>query len=211
MRKFIAITAAVAAFTVAPSAVMAQGVSGEIGFHSSYLDDDLLPLSPDPVVQAGLYIDITDNCSLDAWGNKNLKSGEGDEFDLGGSCRFNLSDETEVEVTANRYFLRGFSDMTALSAGVTHGPVDVTVTQYLWDNNPDATRVTVGYTVEATEKLSLRPSLVYQTGFGERDVAGGGMTATYALTDKLSLVGTVLTPFTGDRNTEASIGLNFTF
>lgn len=212
MKQRTAIVVAVAsALIVAPSAAMAQSVSGEIGIHSAYLDDDLFPLTDEPVVQAGLYLDVSDNCSLDVWGSHGIATKVGGELMAGGSCRFNFSEDTEIEISAYRDFLIGFDDITEMSAKITHGPIDATVTQYFWDNNPDATRFTVGYTIKASDKLTLRPSLVYQTGFGEDDVAGGGMRATYAITDQLSLIGTVLTPFAGDRNTEASIGLNFTF
>jgi hypothetical protein len=199
------------AVVLMPSAAMAQSISGELSLHRQYLDDDLAVYTNEPVVQAGLYLDVSEQCSLDAWGSHGLATSEGAEFDLGASCRFTLSPETEVEVVALRSFLHGVEDITELTVGVTHGALGITVSHYLWDNNPDATRITVGYTVEASEKLSLRPQLVYQTGFGEADVAGGGLTASYKLTDQLSLVGTVLTPFTGERNTEANIGISYTF
>lgn len=194
----------------APAAAKAQSISGEIAIHSQYLDDDLLPLTDEPVIQAGLYLDVGDHCSLDVWGNHGFNTSMGGELDLGGSCRFSSGD-TEIEISANRYILRGTSDITAVSISATHGPFDVTVNQYLWDNNPDATRITAGYSFEPIDKFTLRPSLVYQTGFGERDVFGGGITGTYAISDQLSLIGTVLTPFKGDRSTQAGVGISFKF
>ncbi len=208
--RFIACILGATGFALAPTAVNAQSISGEIGVFNQYLDDDLLPLTDKPVVQAGIYIDVSKNCSLDVWGSHGINTSQGGELDVGGSCRFTAG-ETEVEVSANRLFLRGLSDITALSISATRGPVKVEVEQYLWDNNPDATRVTAGYNIDVTEKFSLRPSLVYQTGFGERDVFGGGASASYAITKNLSIVGTLLTPFSGDRSTQGSVGLNFTF
>lgn len=203
------------ALTYVPSVAMAQSVSGEIGVYSKYLDDDLFPLTDEPVVQAAVFIDVSDNCSLDAWGSHGLATKEGGELDLGASCRFNIDEKTEVEVIAYRDLLRGFDDMTELSVGITHGPLNITVTQFVWDNNPDATRIVAGYTIEATEHLSLRPMVAYETGFGEDDIVAGGLRAEYALTKQFSLVGLALTPIkkgsNDTRGTEASIGIRFSF
>lgn len=208
--RFIAYILGATGFALAPTAVNAQSVSGEIGVFSQYLDDDLLPLTDKPVIQAGVYVEISDKCSLDFWGSHGFSTSMGGEGNAGISCRIKNGD-TEVEVAANRLFLRGLSDITTLSISATRGPVEVKLEQYLWDNNPDATRITAGYNIDVTEKFSLRPSLVYQTGFGERDVFGGGASASYAITKNLSIVGTLLTPFSGDRSTQDSIGLSFTF
>lgn len=207
--------AVIAGFFSAPSAVMAQSVSGEVGIYSSYLDDDLFVYTNEPVIQAGVYLDVTDNCSLDAWGSNGIATKVGGELDLGASCRFSLSEETEVEVVANRILLRGDDDITEISVGVTHGPVDVTVSRYFWDNNPDAFRIVAGYSFEPTEKLSLRPMMTYETGFGEEDILAGGLSAEYALTEQLSVVGLAVTPIKkgseDTRGTEANIGIRFSF
>lgn len=209
--RFIAYILGATGVVLMPTAVSAQSLRGEIGVFNQYLDDDLLPLTDKPVMQAGLYLDVSENCSLDVWGSHGINIRQGGELDVGGSCRFTAG-ETEVEVSAKRLLLRGLSDITELSVSAKHGPIDVTVTQYLWDSNPDATRVTAGYNIDITDKFSLRPSLVYQTGFGEdRDVFGSGASASYAITKNLSIVGTLLTPFSGDRSTQGSVGLNFTF
>lgn len=198
-----------------PSVAIAQSVTGEIGVYSSYLDDDLFVYTEQPVVQAGVYLDVTENCSLDVWGSHGFSTKAGGELDLGGSCRFNIDKKTEVEVVASRVLLHGTDDITELSVGVTHGPIDVTVSRYFWDNNPDATRVVAGYTIEATEQFSLRPMVVFETGFGEDDIFAGGLRVEYALTDNLSLVGLALTPIKkgvdDTRGTQASIGLRFNF
>lgn len=208
--RYLVLIACAGSLALTPTIVSAQSLSGEIGVFNQYLDDDLLPLTDKPVVQAGLYIDVSENCSLDVWGSHGFNTSMGGEGNAGISCRIK-SGEMEVEVAANRLFLRGLSDITALSISATRGPIKVEVEQYLWDNNPDATRITAGYNIDVTEKFSLRPSLVYQTGFGERDVFGGGASASYAITKNLSIVGTLLTPFSGDRTTQGSVGLNFTF
>lgn len=215
MNKRIAIVAIAAAFIAAPSATMAQSVSGEVGIHSNYLDDDLFVYTNEPNVQAAVFYDFSDHCSLDVWGTHGLATSTGSEIDVGASCRISLAKDTEVEVIAYRDFLTGDDDMTEVSVGVTHGPVNVTVTQFIWDNNPDATRVVASYTLEPSEKLSLKPMLAYETGFGEADILAGGLKATYALSDQFSLVGQVLTPIKKDgadeRTTEVSVGIKFTF
>lgn len=199
---------ALAPVILLPAPAFAQ-VSGEVGVYSQYLDDDLLPLTPRPVVQAGVYVEVNNNCSLDVWANKGIDTREGDELDVGASCRFNIGQDTEVEVIAYRDILRGQDDITEMSARVTHGPVDVTVLYFAWDKNPDALRITAGYTVKATDKLSLRPAVVYQSGFGERDILGGGLYATYRLTNEFEVVGKAIVPFKGDRNPQVSVGLKY--
>lgn len=194
---------------IAPVA-MAQSLSGQIAVHSSYIDDDGLVFTDEPVVQAGVSVDISDNCSLDAWGSLGFNTKTGGELDLGGSCRFSSGD-TKIEVSASRYILRGTSDITALAVTVKHGPVDVGIEKYLWENNPDATRINVGYSIEPIDKFTLRPALIYQSGFGEKNVFGAGISASYALNDKLSLKAMVTTPFKGDRSTQASVGISFKF
>lgn len=192
-----------------PAPVFAQ-VSGEVGIYSQYLDDDLLPLTPDPVVQAGVSVDISQHCSADAWVNLGINTRVGRELDLGASCRFDI-DETQIEVVASRYLLQAESDITELSVSATQGSADVTVSYYAWDDHPDAVRVTVGYTIEATDKLLLRPAAVYQTGFGDSDVIGAGLYANYRLTDNLEVVGMALAPIKGDRHPQVSLGLKFSF
>lgn len=207
--KFAAI--AIACCTAAvPAAVQAQPLSGDIGVFNKYLDDDLLPLTNQPVAQANVSLDLGKGFSINSFATHGLSTSRGGEVDLGGSYDFTVG-EFEFNIAADRYFLRKLSDMTAVSASVEYSGVDITVSHYIWNQNPDATRIVAGYTVEASENLSLRPMVTYQTGFGERDVAGGGMSVSYAFTENLALTAKALTPIKGDRDTQASVGLQFSF
>lgn len=200
----------IASFASLTSTASAQ-VSGEVSVQSSYIDGDLLPLTSRPSFQAGIYVDVSSTCSLDAWGSRGFTTSEGSELDIGLSCRYNFGKDTQIEISVYRDFLAGFSDMTEVSAHVTHGNFDIKTTQFMWDNNPDATRTTAGYNFHMNEKLTLRPTLVYQHGFDEADVAAAGLTTILAINDSLSLSASVYTPFAGDRNTEAVVGLTFAF
>jgi hypothetical protein len=183
--------------------VQAQNVSGEFGFSSMYMDGDLFALTKEPVVQAGLYLDV--------WGSHGVATSEGAELNLGASCRFNPTEDVEVEVSGYRDFLIGFDDMTEFSVSVVWGSFAAKVIHFVWDNNPDATRFLAGYTIAWTDKLLIRPNLVYQIGFGERDVFGGGMTVTRTLGKGWAITGTVMTPLAGDRSAQVAVGLNLIF
>jgi hypothetical protein len=208
---------AIAALALAyvPSVAMAQSVSGDIGIHNRYIDEDLFVYTDKPVVQASLSLDVSERCSINAWGSHGISTKAGAELDLGTSCSFSLDEKTSVKVAANRFFLHDSDDMTEVSVGITHGPVDVTVSRYLWDNNPDATRIITSYSIEAGDKLTLGPLVMYETGFGEPDILTGGLSAEYKLTNRLSLVGLAVVPIKknewDERSAQASIGLTFNF
>ena len=168
-----------------------------------------------PTVQGALYLDIDKHCAIDTWLNHGVSSKEGVELDVGASCTFSLTDKTEVEMYAYRDFLYGTSDVTEVSMKITHGAINVSVIQFFWDNNPDATRFEVGYTLKPTEKLSVHPAIVYETGFGEADIIVGTVDIKYAITEKWSIVGSIFTPLykgaRDSRTTQAFVGLSFAF
>lgn len=195
-----------------PLPSFAQTISGEISLRNQYVDRDLFVQNNKPTVQGGVYLDIDDHCSLDAWG---AGGKTGSELDLGASCRFDLSEKTQLEVWAYRDFLQGFDDITETMVKVRHGGFDISVTQYFWDKNPDATRTEIGYTIEPMQKLEVRPAAVYQTGFGESDIVVGALDITYALNDNVSLSASIFSPLhkgAGDsRKSQVSVGINYTF
>ncbi len=186
--------ASVLALSAAPA--FAQEVSVGVDFKSAYVLDDAIVATDGPVVQGWASVNITDNCSLDAWGSKGLDTNTGDEVDLGASCRFDLGSNTELKVVANRYiFFAGTPDMTALEAVVSHGPVDVGVAQYIWDGGlADATRIQVGYNAELAPRLSGRAEVTYETGFGLRDTVVLGADVRYSVTDNVSVFATGYLP-----------------
>lgn len=144
-----------------PGAAHAQAISGDVGLYSRYVDEDLFVFTNEPVVQASAYLDVSDRCSIDAWGSHGIATKVGAELDLGASCRFSLADTTEREVAVARNFLQGTPDLTAVTASIQRGAFDLTVSHYLWDRNPDATRVVAGITLKANEAFNLRPHVVY--------------------------------------------------
>lgn len=172
------------------SPAAAQDISGGVELKTSYtLGDYLYVGGADPVVQAYADVAIGDSgCSANVWGNLSLGEQVGNELDLGASCEFNLAEDTSVSITATRYLLfdQGVPDMTAVTTKVTHGPVDATVGVYLWDNLPDGLAANVGYTAEV-EQFTLRGSIHYATGLGDGDIVFAGLSASYPLTDHLSL------------------------
>ena len=194
-----------------PTTAFAQSLSGEVEIHSQYLDEDGFVYTDEPVIQAGLYLEVAEGFTLEAWGSHGFTTKEGAELDLGVSYTTDVG-EAEVTVSANRYLLQG-PDITALEAKAVYGPVDVIVSYYAWDHNPDAIRVVTGYTFNLSESTEVRPLLVYETGFGEPDIFGAGLSAIYGLTDNLSLVGTVIAPINSGsgRTIQAAAGISFGF
>jgi len=212
--KIIVMFVSLVLASAASFAATALSYNGEAAVLSQYLDDDLFVLTDGPVIQAGIYVEMSKKCSIDLWTNQGLDTRVGAEIDIGVSCRQEIGD-TEVEVSVERYFLGGSDDITGLNVSVTRGQLDLTISRYLWDNNPDATRIILGYSLEADAKLTFRPSLGYETGFGERSIYVFGLGAEYALTEDWFLVGTVLTPISkgpdDERSTEVVVGFMFTF
>lgn len=189
----------------------AQEVSAEVGFFNKYLDEDLYPLTDEPVVQAGLYMEISQNCTLESWVSHGINTNEGAELDLGGSCHLAVSDD--IEVTASIYYdiLKG-PDIVEMSAGITYNNFEVTSTYYSWSYE-DAFRTVASYNLEATERLSIHPLLAFETGFDSPDILGVGIGAEFELRDDVYLITRVMTPLFGgsDRTTQGLVGLNYTF
>ena len=211
MKRTLILAAVVASASTVPA--QAQTVEGEVAIVSQYLDDDMFKLSDGPVVQAGVYYYITDECTLDAWGSKGIENSVGDELDLGFWCAFAASDDVEISFGAYRYIVVDSPDFTDFSAALQIGNFDVTATYFIWDQNPDAFRVYGGYSIELTPALTLRPAATYQTGFGDPDIFAAGGTVSYGINDNLSFEALVLTDVAGgnERGTRGSVGLKYSF
>lgn len=193
----------------------AQKISGEVGLYNKYLDYDVLVLTDEPVVQAALYAQISDECTFMAWGSHGVATRVGGELDVGPMCEFEVADKTKISVYGMRSFLRDFQDSWTVSAGISHGPAALTVERYYWDNNPNGWRMYGSYTLRPTGQLTFQPLLVYETGLGLPDIVAGGANAEYALTPELSLVAMGLAPLhegKGDfRKAQLLVGTRLTF
>lgn len=214
MRRVTLATLSFMAFACLAQTAQAQDVSGDIQAISSYIDDDGFDYSDGPAVQGTLTINLGEHCSIDLWGSKTLSNNLGDELDAGASCRFNLDEKTEIEVAASQYFLAG-ADMTVVEGTVTRGPVDLTVSHYFYhEGNADATRIQVGVSHEI-DKFDLRAYATYETGFDLPDIATAGLSAEYKLTNRFSLTGNAIVPFSresGDpRSAQVTAGIKMTF
>ena len=91
----------------------------------------------------------------------------------------------------------------------------LTVEQYVWDANPDGTRIYTGYTFKPAEALTLHPMMIYETGLGVPDILVAGADASLELGGDLSLYGMALVPAAkakGDeRKARAQVGLRYQF
>ena len=210
---FGAILAWTVFFSITPA--FAQDVSAGADFKSAYVLDDAIVATDDLVIQGWASVNVTDECSLDAWGSKGLGTDVGDEIDLGASCRFDVTNDTKLKVSVNRYLLLGgVPDMTALEAVVSHGPVDIGIAQYIWDGGlPDATRIQVGYNAELATRLSARAEVTYETGFGLRDTLVLGADVRYSVTDNVSVFATGYLPVyeSGANGPKLLGGISFSF
>lgn len=223
MNKFLAVSFGALALAAAGNAAQGQttevnpapAFSGGVDFKSRYVLGDLLVGTAEPVVQGWGSLPLGEHCSLEAWGSHGISTSAGAELDIGGKCHGSLDNQTQVELSVLRYVLHGTDDMTAISATLRRGPLYVSVSQYVWDRNPDATQVEVGYTIAPTERFRLRAVATYETGFGIPNILVGGAEASYSLTSHLSITGSIYTPIyhgAGDtRGTEAIFGLSYSF
>ncbi len=187
---------------------------------SKYIFSDLYVQTDSPTAQMWASVDThiigLDGCSLDLFAAHGLKTKVGREVDVGASCRFDIAKDVNVELSGSRYILGGATDIITLVAKVSHGPVDGSVTQYVVDGNePDATKVEVGYEVEPVKNLSLRGVLAYEHGFGLADIYVGGVEASYAIDNHWSFTVSGYAPIyrsAGDpRSSEVAVGVQFNF
>lgn len=202
------------ALLLTPAASPAQDISGTVGLYSRYLDYDLFVLTSQPVVQAVVYAEVSEACSLMAWGSHGVSTSVGGELDVGGFCGLDIGG-TQVTATALRAFTRGSRDTSIASIRFDRAGFDLTVEQYVWDANPDGTRVYTGYTFNPAEALTLHPMMVYETGLGVPDILVAGADASLALSKNLSLYGMALVPAAkangDDRKARAQVGLLYRF
>ena len=212
-RTFSAALAATVALTAAPA--FAQDVSLGVDLKSSYTLDDGTVATDGPVVQGWASVNVTDSCSLDAWGSKGLDRKVGDEIDLGVKCRFNLGQDFKAEVVVSRYLLLGgVPDMTEVTVGLSRGPIDFSVGHYFWSQGlQGATRVQFGYNAELAPKLSARAEVTYETGFDLRDTVLVGADLRYSVNDKLSVFATGYVPVkkSGANGEKVVVGVSFSF
>lgn len=195
MRTFVPLI--LAACVLAPTAASAQtsetrAISLGGSLDSKYVFSDLYVQIDEPTAKVWANIDTRrigiKGCSIDLFLAHGVATDKHYEGDIGASCRFDLNKDVKVELSASRYMLAGLSDITTLEGKVSHGPIDLRVTEYLVaDGEPDATKVEFGYTVEPVKKLTIRGVLTFEHGFGLHDIYVGGAEANYALTEHLSL------------------------
>lgn len=192
-----------AAFALASTApCRADGLRGDIGLYSRYLDLDLLAPTDQPVVQGGLYYDHK-SCFAFAWGSHGLATESGGELDIGAYCSVAAGPVT-LTGGAMRSFLVGTNDVTTLSLGFAAAGFDLTVERYLWPGNPDGTRVYGGFALQPARRLTLRPMLVYETGLGLPDILAGGLSGEVTLGARLSLTALGLLPMASGPGLERS-------
>ena len=218
MRSIVPLLLAAGAALVSTSALAEETsplITGGIDLKSGYVLDDALVSTDGPVLQGFISVNVTDKCSLDAWGSKGLDRTVGDEIDLGASCRFDLGQDFKAEVVVSRYLLLGgVPDMTEVTVGLSKGPVDLSVGHYFWSGGlQSATRVQFGYNTELAAKLSARAEVTYETGFDLKDTIVLGADLKYAITDKLSLGVTGYAPVIksggNDYKVVASLSMSF--
>ena len=189
--------------------------SGGMAIKSKYVLGDLFVPTDKPVVQIYGSFPAGESCEVSAWASRGFTTSAGAEVDLGLGCRFELGEKAELEIKMQRYLLHGSPDMTDVTATVTSGPVDVSLTHYSWKNNQDAVRVEAGYTLPLDDKFSARVLGLYESGFDLPDIAIAGAEVSYQLTKKLSLDLSGYTPVKqgrGDfRGTEVVVGLSYSF
>lgn len=205
--------ASVLALSAAPA--FAQDISAGGDLKSSYTLDDGIVATDGPVAQGWVSVDLGSGFSVEAWGSKGLDSNIGDEVDLTLTYERELESGFTIKASASRYLLFGdVPDMTTLEVGLSHGPVDVTVTQYLWEGGlPDATQFQLGYNAELAPKLSGRLEVTYETGFDLRDTVLVGADVRYALSDRFSVFATGYLPVreSGANGPKLVAGVSFNF
>jgi hypothetical protein len=167
--------------------VLAQEMSGGIDLKNRYVLGDLFVPTAGPVVQPYASVELGDTgCELGAWASFGLDTKEGNEIDLTASCEFNLAKDTTGKVLVARYLLlNGVADMNEGTVGITHGPVDLSATYYQWKHE-DGFRVDAGYSTKI-EKIDVRGGLLYETGLDAPDILVGSLSASYPLSENLSL------------------------
>lgn len=195
-------------------------VSGGGTVVSKYAFSDLFVQTNSPTAQVWASLDTRiigiNGCSVDLFASRGITTKVGREVDVGASCRFDVAENVNVELSGSRYILGGATDITTLVAKVSHGPVDASVTQYLVDGpEQDATKFEIGYTIEPVENWSLRAVAAYETGFELPDIVTAGAEISYRLNDALSLTFAGYVPLhrgAGDpRSAVATVGVQFSF
>jgi hypothetical protein len=191
-------------------------ISGGVTLVNQYGFSDLFVQTEGPTVQGWISVPVAGGCSLELFASHGLETRVGRELDIGGACAFNVSENVEVNLSASRYILGGATDITTLEGQVKVGPVDAVVTQYVVDGNePDATKFELGFTIEPTDRLSLRFVGVYEHGFGLPDIVVGGVEARYALGGNFALTANAYAPISrraGDpREAQVFLGISFDF
>lgn len=198
----------------APAPALASKISGEVGIYSKYLDYDLFVLTDEPVVQAGLYAQVSEECTAMAWGSHGTSTSAGGELDVGVRCQVPLG-KGAASAYALRSFLRGYRDSWTIAAAYHIGGAEMAVEHFLWDGHPSGTRISASYRYSGIDKLTLKPVVAYETGLGVADMLAAGLNAEYALTGELSLVALGLVPLVEDesgfRQEEFMVGLRYGF
>lgn len=184
------------------------------GFSDRYIQID------SPTANAYASVNLRDlglsHITADIFAAHGLKTKRNRELDLGLTLHdIPLAEGVTAEMSVSEYFLADLHDITTFVAKVSSGQFDASVTQYLVHNEPDATKLEVGYTLTPIKALALRPLAVFERGFGLPDEFVGGLEASLALGAGFSLSGAVYAaPFEkkGDpRGTVVNMGISFSF
>lgn len=168
---------------------------------SRYVFSDLYVQIDSPTAKIWASIPIGETpCSVDLFAAQAV-SGQsfGSEVDIGASCTIELAEGIEATALVSRYVLTGITDITTFEASVAAGDFDLSVTQYIVDGpEVDATKIEAGYTL-SSGRVSLRPLLVAEYGFGLPDIYVGGVEGHVDVGGGFSMDGAFYTPLERDR------------
>ena len=202
--KTVAIFSGLTTIVAAPAA--AQGavfvdfqtvkVSGGTEFVSQYALRDAFVATPGPANQGYGSVSFGE-VSANVWYSKGIETSVGDELDLGVAWKRELGNDSSVKLVYNRYFINDAPDMDEYTVTYSTGDFDASYTYYTWhEGMEDGQRINGGYNYAVDDKLSGRFDLTAETGLGLSDSLVVGADLNYAITDNLTLGGTVLVPFT---------------
>ena len=189
-------------------------VNRRYGFSDRYVQID------SPTAKAYASVNLRDlglpHVTADAFVAHGLKTKRNRELDLGATVHdISLGGGVTGEFSVSQYVLADLHDITTFVGRMSRGPVDVSITQYLVHQEPDATKIEVGYTLTPVKSISLRPLVGFEHGFGLSDELVGGAEASYSVGQGFSVTGAVYTALYkkhGDpRGTVVDIGVSFNF
>ena len=198
----------------------ASVISGGGSIVSRYAFSDRYVQIDSPTAQAYASLDLgavgLANVSADAFVAHGLSTARNWEFDLGFTLHdIKIASGVVGEISVAQYVLANLHDITTIEAKVVQGSVDLSVTHYVVHREPDATKFEVGYSFTPIDRLTLRPLLVFEHGFGLTDQLVGGGEASYSLGGGFALNSAVYTALyeksQDPRGTVFTFGIGFNF